>query len=158
MRRAQMIFRSAMNENYYLPAEKLLEMTTIDAARCVGLDKEIGSQEVGKKADVIAVNLMNPRLMPRFNVLDTMIGNANPTDVDLVLVDGEIKLDKNGAVSVDEREVLLKAEEEARETVARTPYLDAFAHPKKKQWGQTKMYFDEVRFDLEENRKDGGHY
>ena len=158
MRRAQMIFRSAMNENYYLPAEKLLEMTTIDAARCVGLDKEIGSLEVGKKADVIAVNLMNPRLMPRFNVLDTMIGNANPTDVDLVIVDGEIKLDKNGAVSVDEKEVLLKAEEEARETVARTPYLDAFAHPKKKQWGQTKMYFDEVRFDLEENRKDGGHY
>lgn len=158
MRRAQMIFRSAMNENYYLPAEKLLEMTTIDAARCVGLDKEIGSLEIGKKADVIAVNLMNPRLMPRFNVLDTMIGNANPTDVDLVLVDGEIKLDKNGAVSVDEKEVLLKAEEEARETVARTPYLDAFAHPKKKQWGQTKMYFDEVRFDLEENRKDGGHY
>lgn len=49
MKRAQMIFRRAMNDDYYLPAEKVLEMTTIDAARCVGLDEEIGSLETGKE-------------------------------------------------------------------------------------------------------------
>ena len=59
--------------------------------------------------------------------------------------------------TVSEEEVLLKAEEEALETVERATHLHPFAR-KKPQWGQTKIYFDEVRFDLEENRKDGGHY
>ena len=92
MKRAQMIFRRAMNDDYYLPAEKVLEMTTIDAARCVGLDEEIGSLETGKRADIIAIDLMNPRLMPRINLIETLIGNGHPSDVDLVVVDGEIRL------------------------------------------------------------------
>ena len=63
MKRAKMIFRRAMNDDYYLPSEKVLEMTTIDAAKCIGMEKEIGSLEVGKRADVIAINLMNPCLL-----------------------------------------------------------------------------------------------
>lgn len=158
MKRGQMIFRRAMNDDYYLPGEKLLEMTTIDAAKCIGMEKEIGSLETGKRGDVIAVNLMNPRLMPRFNILDTLIGNAHPSDVDLVLCDGEIVLKDGRAVKVCEEEVLKKAEQEAFETVSRANHLKPFAWPSKPQWGQTKIYFDEKRFDLEENRKDGGHY
>lgn len=158
MKRAQMVFRRAMNDDFYLPAEKLFEMTTADAAKCVGMEDEIGSLSVGKRADVIAINMMNPRLMPRFCILDTLIGNGHPSDVDLVIVDGEIRLRDGKAVGVDERAILLKAEEEAVETVERASHLQPFAWPKKSHWGQTKLYFDEVRFDLEENRRDGGHY
>ena len=158
MKRAQMIFRRAMNDDYYLPAEKVLEMTTIDAARCVGLDEEIGSLETGKRADIIAIDLMNPRLMPRINLIETLIGNGHPSDVDLVVVDGEIRLRDGKAVGINEREILLKAEEEALETAKRAKHLHPFAWPEKEHWGQTKIYFDEVRFDLDENRKDGGHY
>lgn len=157
MRRAQMIFRRAMNDPFYLPSEKVLEMTTIDAAKCIGMEKEIGSLEVGKRADIIAINLMNPRLMPRINIIDTLVGNAHPTDVDLVLVDGQIVLRDGKAVNVSEEEVLLAAEQEAMETAERATHLHPFAK-KKPQWGNTKIYFDEVRFDMEENRKDGGHY
>lgn len=158
MKRAQMIFRRAMNDDYYLPSEKLLEMTTIDAATCIGMEDEIGSLTIGKRADVIAINLMNERLMPRFNVIDTLVGNGHPCDVDLVIVDGQIRLRDGRAVDVDERDILLKAEEEAKETVERASHLHPFARPTKSHWGQTKMYFNEARFDLEENRKDGGHY
>lgn len=157
MKRAKMIFRRAMNDDYYLPSEKVLEMTTIDAAKCIGMEKEIGSLEVGKRADVIAVNLMNPRLMPRINIVDTLVGNANPNDVDMVIVDGEILLRDGKVLSVDEEEVLIRAEQEALETAERATHLHPFVN-KKPQWGNTKIYFDEVRFDLEENRKDGGHY
>lgn len=157
MRRAKMIFRRAMNDDYYLPAEKVLEMTTIDAAKCVGMEKEIGSLEVGKRADVIAINLMNPRLMPRINIIDTLVGNGHPSDVRLVVVDGQIVLRDGKAVNVKEEEVLLAAEQEAVETAERARHLHPFAH-KKPQWGNTKIYFDEIRFDLEENRRDGGHY
>lgn len=139
-------------------AEKLLEMTTIDAAKCIGMEKEIGSLGIGKRADVIAINLMNPRLMPRINIVDTLVGNGNPSDVDLVMVDGEIVLSEGKAVTVHEEEVLLKAEEEALETAKRASHLHPFAWPQKPQWGQTKIYFDEERFNMEENRKDGGHY
>ena len=157
MKRAKMIFRRAMNDDHYLPAEKVLEMTTIDAARCIGMEEEIGSLEVGKRADIIAVDLMNPRLMPRINIIDTLVSNAHPSDVDLVLVDGQVVLRDGKAVFVDEEEVLLAAEQEAKETAERAPHLHPFAH-KKPQWGKTKIYYDEARFDLEENRKDGGHY
>lgn len=157
MRRAKMIMRRAMNDDYYLPSEKVLEMTTIDAAKCIGMEDEIGSLEVGKRADIIAINLMNPRLMPRINLVDTLVGNGHPSDVDLVVSDGRILIRDGKVKTVSEEEVLLKAEEEALETVERATHLHPFAR-KKPQWGQTKIYFDEVRFDLEENRKDGGHY
>lgn len=96
--------------------------------------------------------------MPRINLIETLIGNGHPSDVDLVVVDGEIRLRDGKAVGINEREILLKAEEEALETAKRAKHLHPFAWPEKEHWGQTKIYFDEVRFDLDENRKDGGHY
>lgn len=44
------------------------------------------------------------------------------------------------------------------DAMKRTKYLHPFAWPQKPQWGQTKIYFDEERFNLEKNRRDGGHY
>ena len=157
MKRAQMIHRVASHDSFYLPSEKVLEMVTIDAAKCVGMEKEVGSLEVGKKADIISINLMNPRLMPRINIVDTLVSNGMPSDVDMVIVDGAVMLENGKAVNVDERDVLLKAEQEAIETVKRAG-LDKFAWPSVPQWGRTKLYPDEVRFDLEASRRDGNYY
>lgn len=157
MKRTQMVHRAASKDDYYLPSEKVLEMATIDAAKCIGLQDEIGSLEVGKKADIITVNMMKPHLMPRFNIIDTIVSNASHADVEMVIVDGEILLKRGKAVKLNEKEIMLQAEEEAKKTVERAG-LTKFAYPHKKQWGNTKSYFDEVRFDIEENRKDGGYY
>lgn len=59
------------NGMFNLPPHKLLEMITIDAAKVIGWDDEIGSLETGKKADIITIDLMNPRMTPRFNIVDT---------------------------------------------------------------------------------------
>lgn len=157
MKRTQMVHRAASKDDYYLPSERVLEMATIDAAKCVGLQDEIGSLEVGKKADIITINMMKPHLMPRFNIIDTIVSNASHADVDMVIVDGEILLEGGKAVKLNEKEIMLQAEEEAKKTVDRAGFTK-FAYPHKKQWGNTKSYFDEVRFDIEENRKDGGYY
>jgi cytosine/adenosine deaminase-related metal-dependent hydrolase len=157
MKRTQMVHRAASNDDYYLPSEKVLEMATIDAAKCVGLEDEIGSLEVGKKADIITIDMMKPHLMPRFNIVDTLVCNASHADVDMVFVDGEMLLEGGKAVNLNENEVMMLAEEEASKTIDRAG-LQRFAYPSKEQWGQTKMYFNEVRFDIEENRKDGGYY
>lgn len=157
MKRTQMVHRAASKDDYYLPSEKIFEMATIDAARCVGLEDEIGSLEVGKKADIITVDMMKPHLMPRFNIIDTLVCNASHSDVDIVLVDGDILLEGGKAVNLNEKEIMLSADKEARNTIDMAG-LQKFAYPSKKQWGQTKIYFDELRFDIEENRKDGGYY
>ena len=60
--------------------------------------------------------------MPRINIIDTLVGNGHPSDVDLVLVDGKIMLKDGKAVAVDEKEVLLKAEQEALETAERAEH------------------------------------
>lgn len=157
MKRTQLVHRAAYKDEYYLPSEKVLEMATIDAAKCIGLQDEIGSLEESKKADIIVIDMMKPHLMPRFNLIDTLVSNASHGDVEIVLVDGEILLENGKAVKVNEKDIILQASEEAKKTIERAG-LNKFAYPSKEQWGQTKMYFDEVRFDIEENRKDGGYY
>ncbi len=157
MKRTQMVHRAASKDDYYLPSEKILEMATIDAAKCIGLQDEIGSLEINKKADIITINMMKPHLMPRFNIIDTLVCNATHDDVDMVVIDGEILLENGKTVYLNEKEIMLQAEEEAKITIERAG-LQKFAYPSKRQWGRTKEYFDEVRFDIEENRKDGGYY
>jgi 5-methylthioadenosine/S-adenosylhomocysteine deaminase len=49
MRKTQLIHQAAMRDEYYLPPGKLLDMVTIDAAKCIGWDVELGSIEIGKK-------------------------------------------------------------------------------------------------------------
>lgn len=157
MKRGQMIHRVASNDDFYLPSQKILEMVTIDAAKCIGLDDEIGSLEIGKKADVITLDLMKAHLMPRFNIVDTIVANGSHADIDMVIVDGEILMEDYKIDHLDERKIMIEIEEEMIETVKRAG-LENLAYPKTEQWGRTKMYFDEVRFDIEANRKDGGYY
>lgn len=157
MKRAQTIYRAAAHDPFYLPSEKILEMVTIDAAKCIGLEHEVGSLETGKKADIITLNLMNPRFIPRVNVIDSIVLNGIPSDVDLVIIDGKIHLEKGKAVYIDEGDVYKRAEEEALATIERAG-LDKFAFPSVAQWGRSKYYPDELRFDLSESRKDGNYY
>lgn len=83
--------------------------------------------------------------------------NASHADINMVLVEGEVLLSGGKIANSDEGEIMLSAEEEAIKTINRAG-LQKFAYPSKKQWGQTKMYFDEIRFKIEENRKDGVYY
>lgn len=157
MNRGQQIERIQAKDDFVLPSEKVLEMATIDAAKCIGLEREIGSLERGKKADVVTINIMAAHLMPRFNVIDTLIGNANSADISHVVVEGDVLKEKSVIHHVQEREILLRIESEVQETIKRSG-LESFAYPQNNNWGKTKLYFNEYRFDLEENRKDGGSY
>ena len=149
--------RALDRDGFYLPSEKLLEMITIDAARALGMDGEIGSLEPGKKADIITVNLMNPRLMPGFNLVHRLIGNAQSSDVDNVFVDGVHLLADGVPVGVDERQILLEGHAEAERTVRRAR-LDGFAWPEAHFWGQYKAYVATPRYSVQWQREDGGYY
>jgi cytosine/adenosine deaminase-related metal-dependent hydrolase len=76
-----------------MTAEKVLEMATIDGARALGLEQEIGSLEVGKKADVILIDLQHPHLYPQHSLPSVLVYQANGSEVDTVIVDGKVLLD-----------------------------------------------------------------
>lgn len=96
-----------------LPPGKVLEMVTIDAARALGRESEIGSLEVGKKADLILVDLFKPHTYPFHMPLYRVVYFANGNDVDTVIVDGKVLMRGRSVCSVDETGVLEAAQREA---------------------------------------------
>ena len=99
-------------------AETAVEMATIHGARAMGLDNEIGSLEVGKKADMIAFNLQQISLTPQHDIVSNLVFSSNGQNVDTVLVDGEELVVDGKIVTVDVQEVieetLIRAPEVAR--------------------------------------------
>ena len=89
-----------------LPHGKVLEMVTIDAARALGLEAEIGSLEAGKKADIILVDLFKPHLMPLNMPVYRITSFASGADVCTTIVDGRILMEDGKVNSVDEVEVM----------------------------------------------------
>jgi 5-methylthioadenosine/S-adenosylhomocysteine deaminase len=149
MRKTQFIHQAALKDEYSLPPGKLLEMVTIDAAKCIGWDDELGSLEVGKKADVITVNLYQPHLTPEFLHVHRLIYQAVASDVDHVIVDGKLLMEDRKVSTVDEGNVIDEANQEAFSTVKRAG-LEKYMQPTKYFWGHTRTYIDEKRFNEED--------
>lgn len=99
-----------------LPAGKALRMVTIDAAKALGMDHETGSLEIGKKADIILIDLDKPHLTPVTYVPHQLAFYVNGNDVDTTIVDGRILMENNMVSSVDQDEVLMLAREEAQKS------------------------------------------
>jgi cytosine/adenosine deaminase-related metal-dependent hydrolase len=93
-----------------LPQGKVLEMVTIDAARALGLEREIGSLEPGKKADIVLVDLFRPHLVPLDMPVFRIASFANGADVVATIVDGRILMEDGKVVTLDETEVMEQAQ------------------------------------------------
>lgn len=107
----QVIHRAHDNDPLLAPPGKVLEMCTIIPARALGMDRDIGSLEVGKKADIIIVNTRQPHLAP-FGVMPVqrVVYHAQGNDVDTVIVDGEIMMEGRRMTQCDEKRILSDAE------------------------------------------------
>ncbi len=73
-----------------VPAIDALKMATINGAKALLWDKEIGSIEVGKKADMILIDMDKPHLYPLHNIVSALAYSVQGSDVDTVIVDGNI--------------------------------------------------------------------
>jgi cytosine/adenosine deaminase-related metal-dependent hydrolase len=105
--------RRHFRDDRVLPPGKVLEMATIDAAKAMGLEKELGSLEPGKKADIILVDARKPHLYPLNMAADRIAYYANGNDVDTVIVDGRVLMEGCEVKTVDVDQVLDLAQEEA---------------------------------------------
>jgi cytosine/adenosine deaminase-related metal-dependent hydrolase len=117
----------AYGDQRVMPPGKALRMVTIDAAHALGIGDQVGSLEVGKKADVILVDFNKPHLTPMVGVPQLLAYYVNGNDVDTVMVDGKILMEDRKILSVDVQDVLDLANEEAGRAFAHIdlePYLE----------------------------------
>ena len=88
-----------------VPAAAALEMATIGGARALGLDDRIGSLEVGKRADVVIIDLDEDNLVPLYDPVSHLAYAIEAADVRTVIVDGRIVLHDGELLTADEREI-----------------------------------------------------
>ena len=127
------------HDRYYFPPGKVLEMITIDAARALGMEKEIGSLEVGKKADIVVIDMNQPHLTPNWLPVHRIIHQAVGSDVEMVMVDGEFVLLDRKPVHVDMSAALAEGNRQAQALVERAGLEQHLRDP---GWGQFYRSFD----------------
>ena len=86
-------------------AAETFRIATINGAKALGLEKEIGSLEVGKKADIAILDLDNPSLMPHNNLIAGLSYSANGSEVDTVIIDGEVTMEGRKLLKMNEQEI-----------------------------------------------------
>lgn len=91
-------------------AKDALKMATINGAKGLGWDHEIGSIEVDKKADIILIDMDKPHLYPLHNVISALAYSAQGSDVDTVIVDGKIIMEKREIKTLDIEKIKYEAE------------------------------------------------
>ena len=101
-----------------LNAKAVVEMATIDGARAIHMEKEIGSLEQGKKADLIMLNLNVPNAVPMYEVYSAMVYALKSSEVGTVIVGGKILLKDGKLQTVDEAAAMAKAKEYAKKVAA----------------------------------------
>jgi 5-methylthioadenosine/S-adenosylhomocysteine deaminase len=107
-----------------MPARQVLRMATVNGARALGMQNQLGSLEVGKKADIVIIDLMKPHLAPLLvgefsNVVPNIVFAAQASDVETVLIDGKVVMEKRVLKTVNEEEVIQRATKAAYELLDR---------------------------------------
>src|SRR5882672_4014906 len=98
-----------------LPAGRALRMATIDGARALRLEKEVGSLEAGKHADVIVVDLARPHSIPvREDLVSTLVYSAGSSDVRTTMIDGRVVMRDGELLTLNEADVIADANREAK--------------------------------------------
>jgi 5-methylthioadenosine/S-adenosylhomocysteine deaminase len=101
-----------------LPARQVVEMATIGGARALHLDKQIGSLEIGKQADVVLIGTGATHSTPMYNVYSQLVYALNAHDVLTVVIAGKIVMEVRVMMTMDKPAILAKAHEYQRKVAA----------------------------------------
>jgi len=119
MKTAALIQKGFHQDATIMTAEKVLEMATIDGARAVGLEKEIGSVETGKKADLVVIDYENAFMTPIHHPVSAIVYSALGHEVTTVIIDGKFVMRDGVVTTVDERAVRKQAQTHADDLTRR---------------------------------------
>ncbi|MBL7036074.1 MAG: amidohydrolase, partial [SAR324 cluster bacterium] len=114
------LVNKAVNEDAEsVPAQQVLRMATINGAKTLGLENEIGSLEVGKRADLILLDAGKAHYFPHHNPVSSIAYSAQAADVSTVLVNGQVLLENYELKTIDVEETTREAERMAFDLVSR---------------------------------------
>jgi 5-methylthioadenosine/S-adenosylhomocysteine deaminase len=98
-----------------LPAQVVFDLATLSGAKALKIEKEIGSIEVGKKADIIMLDLGKPHLIPKHDLISHMVYSAKGSDVCTTIVNGKPLMIDNEFLTLDYKKILDDAEKCAKD-------------------------------------------
>lgn len=114
------LFKDARMDATLVPARQAVRLATIEGAKALLWDDEIGSLEVGKRADLIMFDLADIEWTPCHDPVQAFVYSATPRSLRTVLIDGRVVLDEGTITTVDEPEIAREARSRARAIVERS--------------------------------------
>lgn len=123
-----------------LTAEQAIEMATINGARVLNMEDQLGSLEEGKKADIILVDMNRPHLLPVNRYMPKLVYSANGGDVRTTIIDGKVVMEDRVVKTMNEEAVLREAVRCANELTANASNGDT-ARLLNAPWGRTRPYW-----------------
>jgi 5-methylthioadenosine/S-adenosylhomocysteine deaminase len=123
--RLEVLMQSLVNLNpAVLRPDTALQMATVNGARACGAEKDIGSLEVGKKADLVTVAVGRVHSAPVLNPVHALVHMAHAEDVDTVLVDGQVRVEGGRVQGIDEEALTAEVQKAARRYLERAGHGD----------------------------------
>jgi 5-methylthioadenosine/S-adenosylhomocysteine deaminase len=119
MHLAALVNKAVTEDAESVPATEVLRMATINGAKALGMENEIGSLEVGKRADLILLDTNKPHYFPRHNPVSSLAYSAQAADVKTVMVNGQVLLENYQLKTIDVEETMREAERMAFDLVRR---------------------------------------
>ncbi len=116
---AAILYKDGRRDVKMIPAETALELATLKGAEALGLGEEIGSVEVGKKADLVLFDTKRAEWRSIFNPVNSLVYNADGRSVHTVMVDGKVVVEGHKVLFVDEWELVQKVQELGEKLAAR---------------------------------------
>ena len=110
MKTAALLHKGVNRDPTLLPAEQVLRMATIEGAKALLWDHEIGSIEIGKDSDLAILDFKKPHLYPLHNEVSHLVYSARAADVETVLIKGKIVMENREIKTIDIHQVLEMAE------------------------------------------------
>lgn len=125
LRSAALLAKGTAQQADALPAQQALRMATINGAKALGLEDKIGSLEIGKQADLFAINLNSIETQPVYDVVSTLTYSANRSQITDLWVAGQQLMDNQQLTTLDEADLLATAAQWQGK-------IQPFHHPAKK--------------------------
>jgi cytosine/adenosine deaminase-related metal-dependent hydrolase len=114
-----LLYKDARLDTRVMPPETVLEMATLHGAAALGMEREIGSLEPGKRADLVLYDLDVPEWRPLLDPVNNLVYAATGASVRTALIDGRVVLDEGRVTTIDETAVYRKIESLSRAQIAR---------------------------------------
>ena len=108
MNAAALVYKGAERRAQCVSAAEVLKMATVNGAKAIGREGELGIIREGALADLILVNLNEPQFLPHNNIFSGLVYSSTGTEVDTVLVNGEVLMENRTLMTIREEEVFTR--------------------------------------------------